>query len=62
MLSKAINRLRPTLLNEKKAAIIKEKMTGASLSDIATANNVSLINIDNTSLKSPSITGVGSET
>ena len=59
--SKAINRLRPTLLNEKKAAIIKDKMTGASLSDIATANNVSLIKIDNTSLKSPSITGVGSE-
>jgi peptidylprolyl isomerase/peptidyl-prolyl cis-trans isomerase D len=59
--SKAINRLRPILLNEKKAAIIKEKMTGASLSDIATANNVSLIKIDNTSLKSPSVTGVGAE-
>jgi len=36
-------------------------MTGASLSDIATANNVSLINIDNTTLKSPSVTGVGLE-
>jgi peptidylprolyl isomerase/peptidyl-prolyl cis-trans isomerase D len=59
--TKAINRLKPKLLNEKKAAIIKEKMTGASLNDIATANNVSLIKIDNTSLKSPSVTGVGSE-
>ena len=36
-------------------------MNGASLSDIATANNISLIKIDNTSLKSPSVTGVGSE-
>ena len=59
--SNAINRLRPKLLNEKKAEIIKAKMTGASLSDIATANNVSLINIDNTTLKSPSVTGVGLE-
>ena len=59
--SKAINRLRPTLLNDKKAVIIQANMVGASLNDIATANGVSIIKIDNTSLKSPSITGVGSE-
>ena len=36
-------------------------MNGASLNDIATSNNVSITKIDNTSMKSPSITGVGSE-
>ena len=59
--SKAINRVRPILLNDKKAELIKEKMVGSSLNDIATANNVVIKKADNVSLKSPSIAGVGFE-
>ena len=59
--SKAINRVRTTILNNKKAAIIKANMTGSSLNDIATANNVVIKKADNVSLKSPSIAGVGFE-
>jgi len=59
--SKAINRVRPILLNDKKAELIKEKMIGSSLNDIATANNVVIKKADNVSLKSPSIAGVGFE-
>ena len=36
-----------------------EKMTGATLNDIATANNVSVKNMKDITLKSPSIPGVG---
>ncbi|MEN8858637.1 MAG: SurA N-terminal domain-containing protein [Flavobacteriaceae bacterium] len=59
--SKAINRVRPILLNDKKAELIKEKMIGSSLNDIATANNIVIKKADNVSLKSPSIAGVGFE-
>ena len=59
--SKAINRVRPILLNDKKAELIKEKMVGSSLNDIATANNIVIKKADNVSLKSPSIAGVGFE-
>jgi len=59
--SKAINRVRPILLNDKKAELIKEKMVGSSLNDIATVNNVVIKKADNVSLKSPSIAGVGFE-
>ena len=59
--SKAINRVRTTILNNKKAAIIKANMTGSSLNDIATTNNVPLKQMNNIALKSPSITGVGFE-
>jgi peptidylprolyl isomerase/peptidyl-prolyl cis-trans isomerase D len=59
--SKAVNTVKPILVNQKKAILIKAKMDGASLNDIAAANNVTITKMDNTSLKSPSITGVGSE-
>tara|TARA_R110001632_G_scaffold6324_1_gene25725 strand:- start:64906 stop:67068 length:2163 start_codon:yes stop_codon:yes gene_type:complete len=59
--SKAFNRVMPILMNDKKAELIKEKMVGSSLNDIATANNVVIKKADNVSLKSPSITGVGFE-
>ena len=59
--SKAVNTVKPILLKQKKATLIEAKMNGASLNDIATSNNVSITKIDNTSMKSPSITGVGSE-
>lgn len=59
--SKVTNRVKPILLKEKKAAIIHEKMTGATLNDIATANNISPQKISNMTLKSPTITGIGFE-
>ncbi|CAI8355661.1 MAG: Chaperone SurA [Flavobacterium sp. SCGC AAA160-P02] len=59
--SKAINRVRPILLNEKKAFIIESKMKGSSLNEIAKANKVSIKEMNNIALKSPSITGVGFE-
>ena len=59
--SKAINRVRTTILNNKKAAIIKANMIGSSLNDIAMTNNVPLKQMNNIALKSPSITGVGFE-
>ncbi len=59
--SKAVNRVRPILLSEKKAAIIQSKMKGASLNEIATANNGTVKKMNNIALKSPSITGVGFE-
>ncbi len=57
----AINSVRPILSNEKKAALIAEKMKGATLQDIATANNTSVGKMNNVSLKSPSIPGAGLE-
>ena len=59
--AKASNRVRPKLVNEKKAALIQEKMNGASLSDIATANNTSVRNANDITLKSPTLPGVGAD-
>ncbi len=59
--TKAINKIKPILVNEKKAKLIKDKMTGASLNDIATANKVTVRKVNSVAIKSPSITGVGSE-
>ena len=59
--SKAINRVRPILLNEQKAELLKAKMVGSSLNDLATSNSVSVKQMDNVGLKSPSIIGVGFE-
>ena len=59
--SKAINRVRPILLKEKKAALIESKMNGTTLDEIAKNNNVSINKMNNIALKSPSITGVGFE-
>jgi peptidylprolyl isomerase/peptidyl-prolyl cis-trans isomerase D len=59
--SKAINKVRPILVNEKKAKLIIEKMNGASLNDIATSNGVNVRNVNNVSLKSPSLSGVGND-
>lgn len=59
--SKAINRVKPILVNEKKAALIKEKMNGATLNDIAVANKVTVRKAAGVVMKSPSISGVGYE-
>ena len=59
--SKAMNKVRPILVNQKKAKLILDKMNGASLNDIATNNNVTVRNASNVSLKSPSLSGVGND-
>jgi peptidylprolyl isomerase/peptidyl-prolyl cis-trans isomerase D len=59
--AKASGRVRPILMNEKKAELIKAKMTGSTLADIATANNATVRKMNDVSLKSPSIPGVGSD-
>jgi peptidylprolyl isomerase/peptidyl-prolyl cis-trans isomerase D len=58
---KAINRVRPLLLNEKKAVLIADKLKGSSLQEIAKANNTSVRTANNVNLKTPSLSGVGSE-
>ena len=59
--SKAMNKVRPILVNQKKAKLILDKMNGASLNDIATNNNVTVRNASNVTLKSPSLSGVGND-
>jgi peptidylprolyl isomerase/peptidyl-prolyl cis-trans isomerase D len=58
---KAINSVRPILLNEKKAALISDKLQGDSLEEIAKANNTTVRTANNVNLKSSSLSGVGSE-
>ncbi|MEQ6123056.1 peptidylprolyl isomerase [Pseudotenacibaculum sp. MALMAid0570] len=59
--TKATGRVKPLLLNEKKAKLIREKMSGATLNDIATSNKITVRKANDVALKSPSITGVGFE-
>ncbi|VXB18815.1 Peptidylprolyl isomerase [Flavobacterium sp. 9AF] len=49
------------LRNEKKAEIIKKKMSGASLENIAKATGGSVITITDVALGNPSIANIGSE-
>ncbi|MFK8059548.1 MAG: SurA N-terminal domain-containing protein [Polaribacter sp.] len=58
---KATNRVRPILVNKKKAAMISEKMNGATLQDIAKANNTNVKTANAVNLKSPTLSGAGSE-
>lgn len=58
---KATNRVRPILMNQKKAELIKSKLEGTSLQEIAKANNISLRTASNVTLKSPTLSGVGVE-
>ncbi len=60
-IEKAITKVRPILLAEKKAAIIKDKMTGATLKEIATSVNDRERNFTDVNLQSPTISGVGYE-
>ena len=56
---KAISRVRPILLNEKKAVLIADKLNGSSLQDIAKANNTTVRSANNVNLKNSSLSGVG---
>ncbi|WP_299012628.1 peptidylprolyl isomerase [uncultured Polaribacter sp.] len=58
---KAINTVRPILTNSKKAALIEEKLQGATLAEIAKASNTNVRSVNSVKLKSPSISGVGLE-
>ncbi|WP_026777006.1 peptidylprolyl isomerase [Polaribacter sp. Hel_I_88] len=58
---KATSTVRPILTNEKKAAMLKDKLKGADLESIAKANNESIRTANNVTLKSPTLSGVGVE-
>jgi peptidyl-prolyl cis-trans isomerase D len=59
--TKAIGKVRPILKNEKKAAMLSDKLKGADLEGIATANNTNVRSSNNITLKSPALPGVGVE-
>ncbi|TVZ55808.1 peptidyl-prolyl cis-trans isomerase D [Lutibacter sp. Hel_I_33_5] len=56
---KANGRVKPILLNEKKAQIIMEKMVGGNLAELSKANNTSVRQASGITLKTPTLTGVG---
>jgi len=59
--SEIIAQVRPELMNEKKAALIKDKMNGATLDEIA-QNSVSVVRTaSSVTLASPLLSGVGNE-
>ena len=58
---KATSTVRPILTNEKKAAMLKDKLNGSDLEAIAKANNTSIRTASNVTLKSPTLSGVGVE-
>lgn len=58
---KATNRIRPILINERKASLIKDKLEGENLQEIAKSNNTNVRTASNITLKSPTISGVGVE-
>jgi peptidylprolyl isomerase/peptidyl-prolyl cis-trans isomerase D len=58
---KAVNTVRPILLNKKKAALISNRLQGSSLQEIAKVNNTTVRTANNVDLKSSSLSGVGSE-
>lgn len=51
----------PILLKEKKAALIKEKISGSNLAEIAKNQNASVQNANAVNLKNPTLAGAGSE-
>ena len=59
--AKATNIVRPILINENKAKLIAEKFDGASLEDISKENNTTVRNANGITLKSPTLSGAGSE-
>lgn len=51
----------PILMNEKKAAILKDKMKGATLEEIAKNSKSSVVNANGVTFSAPFITNVGNE-
>ncbi len=58
---KAINKVRPILLNEKKAEILKGKFSAGTIEEIASSNKQTVRAITDVNLKSPTLTGIGFE-
>ncbi len=54
-------KIRPELTNKKKAALIKEKMSGATLEEIAQSSNTTIRTTSSVTLASPLLSGVGNE-
>ena len=59
--AKATSRVRPILVNEKKAVLIAKTMNGATLVDIASATKQTVRTASAVSMQSPVISGVGFE-
>ena len=59
--SDLIAEIRPELVNKKKAALIKKKMTGASLEEVAKNATVTVSNASLVTLNTPLLSGVGNE-
>ena len=58
---KAINTVRPILLNKKKAALIAGTLKGSSLAEIAKSNTTTVRSAKDINLKTASLVGVGVE-
>ncbi|MGJ8746046.1 peptidylprolyl isomerase [Polaribacter sp.] len=59
--TKAANTVKPILMNKKKASLLSSKLNGATLQEIATANNTTVRNANGVTLSSPTLVGAGSE-
>ena len=59
--SELLGNIRPELVDKKKAEMIKKKMTGATLAEIATNSGVTVRKASAVNLSSPLISGVGNE-
>ena len=53
--------IKPLLINSKKAEMIKNKMNGTTLEELAKENGVTVKTASNVTLSSPTISGVGNE-
>ncbi|MCI2229052.1 peptidylprolyl isomerase [Polaribacter sp. MSW13] len=58
---KATSSVRSILVNKKKADLISAKLVGNTLQELATANSTAVRSATNVTLKSPTLSGVGSE-
>lgn len=56
-----ISSIGPELINKKKAGLIKEKMSGTTLEEIAASVNTTVRSVSSVKLESPLLTGVGNE-
>ncbi len=59
--SRAASKIKPMLINKKKAKLINEKLKGSTLQELATATKIPVRNTSKVNLKSPTISGVGFE-
>jgi peptidyl-prolyl cis-trans isomerase D len=59
--SEILLKIRPELVNKKKAALIKEKMSGVTLEEIAKNSNTTVRSTSLVTLASPLLSGVGNE-